>query len=58
VEGTLVIDEEYSQGLRDIEPGQRVVVIFNFHPSSAFSLDFLRQNLEKLTRPSVQQRDP
>jgi tRNA (Thr-GGU) A37 N-methylase len=27
VEGTLVIDEEYSQGLRGIEVGQRIVVI-------------------------------
>jgi hypothetical protein len=30
VEGTLVIDEEYSEGLRDIEAGQRIVVIFAF----------------------------
>ena len=43
VEGTLVIDEEYSEGLRDIEAGQRVVVIFNFHRSPLFSTEFLRQ---------------
>ena len=43
VEGTLVIDEEYCEGLRDIEPGQRIVVIFNFHRSPVFSPEFLRQ---------------
>ena len=43
VEGTLVIDEEYSEGLRDIEAGQRIVVIFNFHRSPQFSTEFLRQ---------------
>jgi tRNA (adenine37-N6)-methyltransferase len=43
VEGTLAIDEEYSQALRDIEPGQRIVVIFHFHRSPEFSLEFLRQ---------------
>jgi tRNA-Thr(GGU) m(6)t(6)A37 methyltransferase TsaA len=42
-EGTLVIDEEYLEGLRDIEPGQRIVVIFHFHRSSEFSPEFLRQ---------------
>jgi tRNA (adenine37-N6)-methyltransferase len=43
VEGTLVIDEEYSEGLRDIEAGQRIVVIFNFHRSPGYSPQFLRQ---------------
>ncbi|MDQ3284686.1 MAG: tRNA (N6-threonylcarbamoyladenosine(37)-N6)-methyltransferase TrmO [Actinomycetota bacterium] len=43
VEGALVIDEAYEEGLRDIEPGQRIVVIFNFHESPAFSPDLLRQ---------------
>ena len=43
VEGTLVIDEEYSEGLRDIEGGQRIVVIFHFHRSPGFSSDLLRQ---------------
>jgi len=43
VEGTLVIDEEYSEGLRDIEAGQRVVVIFHFHRSPVFSPELLRQ---------------
>ena len=43
VEGTLVIDEEYLEGLKDMEPGQRIVVIFNFHRSPEFSSRFLRQ---------------
>lgn len=43
VEGTLIIDERYLEGLKDIEPGQRVVVIFNFHRSPEFSSRFLRQ---------------
>ena len=43
VEGTLVIDEEYLEGLKDIEAGQRIVVIFDFHRSPEFSRRFLRQ---------------
>ncbi len=43
VEGTLVIDEEYLQGLEDLEPDQRIVVIFAFHRSPEFSPGFLRQ---------------
>ena len=42
-EGTLVIDEEYSAGLRDIRAGQRIVVIFHFNRSSGFSPELLRQ---------------
>jgi tRNA-Thr(GGU) m(6)t(6)A37 methyltransferase TsaA len=43
VEGTLVIDEEYSEGLRDIAAGQHIVVIFHFHRSPGFSPELLRQ---------------
>lgn len=43
LEGTLVIDEEYSEGLGDIKPGQRIVVIFGFHGSPQFSPELLRQ---------------
>ena len=43
VEGTLVIDEKYSEGLRDIGPGQRIIVIFHFHRSPEFSPELLRQ---------------
>jgi tRNA-Thr(GGU) m(6)t(6)A37 methyltransferase TsaA len=37
VEGTLVIDPQYRVGLRDIEPGQLLVVIFHFHQSRPFT---------------------
>ena len=43
VEGKLVIDEAYLKGLRNIEAGQRIVVIFHFHQSHPFSSDFLIQ---------------
>ena len=43
VAGTLVIDEGYSEGLRDIEAGQLIVVIFYFHRSPGFSPELLRQ---------------
>ena len=43
LEGMLIIDDEYSEGLADIEPGQRIVVIFNFHRSPEFSAELLRQ---------------
>ncbi len=43
VEGTLEIDPEYTPGLRDIEPGQKIVVLFHFHKSPPFSEDLLFQ---------------
>ena len=43
LEGMLAIYEQYSEGLADIEPGHRIVVIFNFHQSPEFSADLLRQ---------------
>ena len=43
VEGKLVIDEAYLEGLKDIKTGQRIVVIFHFHQSPAFSSEFLIQ---------------
>ena len=33
VEGTLVIDPAYREGLSDIAAGQRIVVLFHFHKS-------------------------
>ena len=44
VEGTLVIDEEYIEGLEDIKAGQRIVVIFYFHKSPGFIARYLRQS--------------
>lgn len=43
VEGKLVLEERYSEGLQGIEPGQRIVVIFAFHRSPEFSAELLRQ---------------
>ena len=43
LEGVLVIDQRYLEGLADIERGQRIVVIFNFHRSPEFSTELLRQ---------------
>jgi tRNA-Thr(GGU) m(6)t(6)A37 methyltransferase TsaA len=42
VEGALVINESYLEGLRDIQPGQRIYVIFHFHKSPNFTLRFMR----------------
>jgi tRNA-Thr(GGU) m(6)t(6)A37 methyltransferase TsaA len=43
VEGTLEIDPEYREGLKDIQPGQRMVVIFHFHQSPPFDPEMLVQ---------------
>lgn len=43
LEGELVIDEEYLEGLREIEAGERLVVLFHFHRSPEFSPELLRQ---------------
>ena len=42
-EGTIAINEEYVEGLKDIRVGQRIVVIFYFHQSQQFTPDFLVQ---------------
>ena len=41
VEGTLVLDERYLEGLKDIKAGQRIVVIFHFHQSPDFDASYL-----------------
>jgi len=43
VEGRLVIDPQYQEGLRDIQPGQQLVVLFHFDRSPRFTPDRLRQ---------------
>jgi tRNA (adenine37-N6)-methyltransferase len=43
VKGSLIIDKKYRKGLRDILPGQQIVVIFHFHKSSVFTSDLLVQ---------------
>jgi len=42
-EGTLVIEEQYTEGVKDIHAGQRIVVLFYFHQSPQFTEDFLVQ---------------
>jgi tRNA-Thr(GGU) m(6)t(6)A37 methyltransferase TsaA len=43
VKGTLIIDKKYQKGLKDIQPGQQIVVIFHFHKSPEFKFDLLVQ---------------
>ncbi len=43
VKGQLIIDPEYKDGLRDITPGSRIVVLFHFHKSPPFSKEMLLQ---------------
>lgn len=43
VEGMLIIDEVYREGLRDIQPGQKLIVLFHFHQSQPFSPENLIQ---------------
>ncbi|MDY6905915.1 MAG: tRNA (N6-threonylcarbamoyladenosine(37)-N6)-methyltransferase TrmO [Thermodesulfobacteriota bacterium] len=43
VEGRIVIDPEYVAGLADIDPGQRIVVLFCFHKSPPFVPELLKQ---------------
>jgi len=43
VEGTLDILPQFAEGLSDVLPGQRIVVLFHFHRSPPFSPDMLRQ---------------
>lgn len=43
LEGELVIDEAYSEGLANIVPGERLVVVFLFHESDTFTEEFLTQ---------------
>jgi len=43
VEGTLEIDPQYTEGLRDIQPGQAIVILFHFHKSPPFTDNLLIQ---------------
>jgi tRNA-Thr(GGU) m(6)t(6)A37 methyltransferase TsaA len=42
VVGTLVINDDYVEGLSDISSGQRLHVIFHFHKSPEFTPELLR----------------
>jgi tRNA-Thr(GGU) m(6)t(6)A37 methyltransferase TsaA len=41
--GSIVIDEQYREGLKDIKAGERIVVLFYFHQSPRFTPDLLVQ---------------
>ncbi len=43
IEGTLIIDEQYLSGLKDIKAGQRIVVLFYCDRSPKFTPEFLTQ---------------
>lgn len=53
VEGDLVFDESYRDGLSDITPGQHIYVIFQFHQSPKFSSKFLRINPPRYNRKEM-----
>jgi tRNA (adenine37-N6)-methyltransferase len=42
-EGSIVLDQKYKDGLKDVKAGQHIVVIFYFHKSPPFSSDLLVQ---------------
>ena len=44
IKGTLIIDEQYREGLKGITPGDRIVVIFYFHKSKHFAPEYLTQH--------------
>ena len=44
VEGELVIDKRYIQGIKDLHPGEKIVVIFIFHQSRPFTPTDLTQH--------------
>src|SRR6056297_199900 len=44
VKGQIVLDDIYTHGVKDIKPGQKIVVLFHFHKSSKFNTDLLTQN--------------
>jgi tRNA-Thr(GGU) m(6)t(6)A37 methyltransferase TsaA len=51
LEGTLEIDPRYEEGLRDIGPGRRILVLFHFHKGKPFTPDHLVQ------QPPVHRQD-
>ncbi|WP_319521870.1 SAM-dependent methyltransferase [uncultured Desulfosarcina sp.] len=51
VEGSLVIDPQYTEALADIAVGQRIMVLFHFHKSPPFSPNLLKQTPPHRQRP-------
>jgi len=50
IEGKLVIDKEYTDGLKGITKGQQIVVIFHFHRSPKFTPEYLIQSPRHLKK--------
>lgn len=51
VQGKIVVDPQWTEGLREIQPGQKIVVIFHFHQSPQFELKNLIQHPKHKDRP-------
>ena len=51
VEGRLVMDPCYTEGLKDIKPGERIVVFFSFHRSPPFQASDLVQAPPRRSEP-------
>ena len=41
--GRIEVDPDYQEGLRDVQVGQQIVVLFYFHKSPAFTRDLMIQ---------------
>ena len=52
-EGTIVVNDEYTEGLKDIKAGQSIVVLFCFHKSPRFTPDLLVQTHRSNKRMGV-----
>jgi len=52
VEGEIIINPEYKEGLKDIRPGDKIVVLFCFHKSPPFSRDKLIQKPPHKEKPT------
>jgi tRNA-Thr(GGU) m(6)t(6)A37 methyltransferase TsaA len=53
VEGDLILDKSYIDGLRDLKPGQNIYVIFLFHKSPEFSAKYMRINPPRHNRKEM-----
>lgn len=42
LEGSIIIDPIFLEGLADLKPGQRIDVIFHYHKSKKFTEEFMR----------------
>ena len=51
VVGQIEINEMYAPGLKDIAPGQKVIVLFHFHKSRKFDPEFLTQTPPHRQKP-------